>query len=226
MSIAVFLPLRRGSERVQNKNTRPFGGLKNGLLELKLIQLERLEGVNEVVISSNDPECLKIAEEFKNRIKSLKIIERPEFLGTSETRLSDLIKYAGTITSSDYILWTHVTSPFFDEVFYKKAISKFFEVEKIGYDSLVTGQKFQEFLMNKETYEIVNNLTSTNWPRTQDLEEWFKIDNAVFLARSVSYKKGERLGKKPFVMEIDKRSGWDIDEWEDFKIAEAIYEKI
>ena len=41
-SIAVFLPVRKGSKRVENKNTKPFAGFQNGLLELKLKQLIKI----------------------------------------------------------------------------------------------------------------------------------------------------------------------------------------
>ena len=31
--IAFFLPTRKGSERVRNKNTRPFAGIEGGLIK-------------------------------------------------------------------------------------------------------------------------------------------------------------------------------------------------
>lgn len=37
--VAFFLPTRKGSERVKNKNTRPFAGDEGGLVEIKIKQL-------------------------------------------------------------------------------------------------------------------------------------------------------------------------------------------
>ena len=37
--IAFFLPTRKGSERVKNKNTRPFADIEGGLVENKIKQL-------------------------------------------------------------------------------------------------------------------------------------------------------------------------------------------
>lgn len=34
--IAFFLPTRKGSERVKNKNTRPFADIEGGLVENKI----------------------------------------------------------------------------------------------------------------------------------------------------------------------------------------------
>lgn len=43
---AFFLPTRKGSERVQNKNTRTFAGIEGGLLKLKLNQLLEIDRVH------------------------------------------------------------------------------------------------------------------------------------------------------------------------------------
>lgn len=40
--IAFFLPTRKGSERVKNKNTKPFAGIEGGLMENKIKQLVEL----------------------------------------------------------------------------------------------------------------------------------------------------------------------------------------
>ncbi len=53
--VTAVIPCRKGSQRVINKNTRPFGGLTYGLLELKLRQLDRVEAVDEIWVSTNDP---------------------------------------------------------------------------------------------------------------------------------------------------------------------------
>jgi len=37
--ISFFLPTRKGSERVKNKNTRPFANIEGGLVENKIRQL-------------------------------------------------------------------------------------------------------------------------------------------------------------------------------------------
>ena len=37
--VAFYLPTRKGSERVINKNTKPFAGIEGGLVENKVKQL-------------------------------------------------------------------------------------------------------------------------------------------------------------------------------------------
>ena len=45
--IAFFLPTRKGSERVKNKNTRPFANIEGGLVENKLRQLLATKFIDE-----------------------------------------------------------------------------------------------------------------------------------------------------------------------------------
>ena len=52
--IAFFLPTRKGSERVKNKNTRPFAGIEGGLIENKIRQLLCCEKIDEIILSTND----------------------------------------------------------------------------------------------------------------------------------------------------------------------------
>lgn len=226
MSLTIFIPVRKGSERVSEKNTRTFGGIEGGLLELKLDQLKNLELAAEIVVSTNDEKCWEIASGFQKQIKRLKLVERPQELGNSETSLSNLIKHVADITSSEEILWTHVTSPFCNAEDYMAAIKKYYEVKNSGFDSLISGREYRDFLLDKRGGELVNNTTEFSWPRTQDLADWFEINNAVFIASREEYLQGNRTGKNPFLMEFDKISSMDIDDEEDFKIAEAVYERI
>ena len=226
MSLSVFLPVRKGSERVLNKNTRKFADYEGGLLQLKLEQLIKVEEADEIVISTNDERSKEIAASYKKWTEKIKIIERPAELGHSETILSDLIKYAGEICSSEDILWTHVTSPCFNIEMYSEAIQRYRQVLKSDYDSLVTGRKYNDFLLKVESKEIINNHSGLEWPRTQDLDDCFELNNAVFLASAEMFRKGKRMGSKPFLLQTGKMASLDIDDEEDFKIAEAVYERI
>ena len=108
--IAFFLPTRKGSERVKNKNTRLFAGIEGGLVENKLQQLLATKLIDEIIFSSNDEVSIAIAEKYKNDSR-LRIIPRPEELCLSSTNLQDLICYVPTVTDALHILWGHVTTP-------------------------------------------------------------------------------------------------------------------
>ena len=73
--VAFFLPTRRGSERVKNKNTKPFAGIEGGLVENKVKQLLATKLIDEIIFSSNDEVCMEVAAKYKD--SRMRIINRP-----------------------------------------------------------------------------------------------------------------------------------------------------
>ncbi|MEN8126133.1 MAG: acylneuraminate cytidylyltransferase family protein [Bacteroidota bacterium] len=224
-SIAVFLPTRKGSQRVKNKNTRIFGGKEGGLLQLKLEQLIKIKSVDEVILSSNDEISLSIGKKFEKFDQRVRVIERPDKLALSSTDLVDLIKYVPSITDCNNILWTHVTSPFVDENDYENAIQLYFE-NMNNYDSLMSAKKFNNYLWSKEKNDLINRANNKKWPQTQDLEDLYEIDSAIFISKRSNYlNNNDRVGNKPNLYVMDGIKSFDIDWQEDFKLAELIYDK-
>lgn len=224
--ISVFLPTRKGSERVIRKNTRKFSHFEGGLLELKLSQLLEVKSVGEIILSTNDQESINVANRLaKNNLK-LKIDDRPKKLALSSTKLTDLVDYVPRITSYPDILWTHVTSPFVTTKDYENAIYQYFKVLKKGFDSLMSVKKFQNFLWSKEKSDIINRVNNEKWPKTQDLMELYEINSALFIANKTVYSENnDRIGSIPFLLEQDNLKSFDIDWKDDFDLAEFIYDK-
>lgn len=224
-TVAFFLPTRKGSERVPNKNTRPFAGIEGGLLENKIKQLLSTKHLDEIILSTNDETCMYIAEKYTSDSR-LRIVPRPEELCLSSTNLQDLIRYVPTITSADHILWGHVTTPLAGADIYDSAIEKYLSELDNGYDSLVSVKELRNFLLDK-TGHLINNNTNLPWPRTQDLEPLYEINHAIFLAKHEVYTEmSNRIGKKPILYIMDELHSKDIDWEEDFIIAEIMYKNL
>ena len=222
--IAFYLPTRKGSERVKNKNTRNFAGIEGGLVENKLNQLLATKFIDEIIFSSKDDTCITVAEKYKDH--RLKIIERPTELCLSSTNLQDLICYVPTITDADHILWGHVTTPLCGADQYDASIKLYLEKLDEGYDSLVGVTELKNFLLNKEG-KLINNTTDIPWPRTQDLEALYLINHTMFLAgREVYIEQKNRIGQKPLLHVMDEIHSFDIDWPDDFIIAELMYIKM
>lgn len=221
--MAFFLPTRKGSERVKNKNTRPFAGIEGGLFVNKLSQLLKTKNIDEILISSNDEICLEYASRFED--SRLKIIERPVELCRSDTNLQDLITYVPTITDCENILWGHVTTPLTTHCEYDEAVARYCEARKNGYDSLIGVTELKNFLLNGEG-RLVNNTTELQWPRTQDLEPLYEINHTMFIAgRDCYIDQKNRVGKNPMLNVMDKIHSFDVDWEEDFLIAETMFKQ-
>ena len=223
--IAFFLPTRKGSERVKNKNTRPFAGMNGGLIENKIRQLLGTKLIDEIILSTNDEKCIEVAQKYASD-KRLHIIPRPDELCLSSTNLQDLICYVPTITDANHILWGHVTTPLAGAEEYDKGIELYLSKLNEGYDSLVGVTELKNFLLNKEG-KLVNNTTDIPWPRTQDLEPLYEINHTMFLAKREVYTElKNRLGNKILLHVMDEIHSKDIDWEDDFTIAEIMYKNL
>ena len=120
MIIDIFLPCRGSSQRIKNKNIKKFSNFKFGLLELKILQLIKIKNVNNIIVSTNDEKIINYFK--KNKFNKVILIKRPNYLSGPYTNTDTLIKYVPKILRSDHILWTHVTSPFFNNIDYDNAI--------------------------------------------------------------------------------------------------------
>ena len=212
--VTFYLPTRKGSERVINKNIKPFAGIEGGLVENKVKQLLETMFIDEIIFSSNDEDS------------RLKIIERPTELCLSTTNLQDLICYVPTVTDAEHILWGHVTTPLCGADQYDAGIKLYFENLDKGYDSLVGVTELKNFLLNKDG-KLINNAIDIPWPRTQDLEALYPINHTMFLAkREVYTEQKNRIGKKPLLHIMDELHSFDIDWPDDFIIAEIMYKNL
>ena len=223
MKIDIFLPCRSSSIRIKNKNIKKFSNIKFGLFELKLSQLMLVKGIQNIIVSTNDKKILNYLK--KKIIKKLIIDKRPDYLCSSKVSTDELVKYVPNIIKSDHILWTHVTSPFFQSKDYENAIKVYKKNIKRN-DSLMGVTKIQDFIY--DTKKPINfNKRKEKWPPTQSLRKLFVVNNSIFLTSKRNYiNLNDRIGKNPFLLEIKKIKSFDVDWPEDFKIAENIYESI
>jgi CMP-N-acetylneuraminic acid synthetase len=223
MKTVAFLPCRKGSERVPNKNIRDFAGVTGGLLFIKLEQLLKSKRIDEIILSSNDAQVFEIGSSFKN--EKIVPVMRPDHLGLSSTSTDDLIAYAAELIPDGTILWTHVTSPFITAKLYDQIIDKYYAVIH-HFDSLMSVSPIRKFIWN-ETGAINYDRKFEKWPRTQTLKPLYEVNSGVFMANSSIYKQHkDRIGNNVFLYELSGKESFDIDWQEDFDIAELIYPTI
>jgi len=217
----VFLPCRKGSQRIPHKNTKDFAGIKGGLLHIKLQQLLATPEIDEIILSSDDEEVLAVGKAFNdNRII---LSRRPDELCTSQTTTDSLIAYVPSLIAEDAtIIWTHVTSPFLSAETYSQMIKLYYEGMN-QYDSLMSVNPLRTFIWNEQG-AINYDREQRKWPQTQTLPVWYEVNSGVFIADIETYRKrGDRIGEHVQLYETSKLESLDIDWPEDFEFAELLY---
>ena len=219
--ISVFLPCRAGSQRVPKKNILPIGNFKLGLTEIKIKQLEQVNEVSEIVLSTDEPVLLDKIPSYN--FKKLKLVRRKKELASSSVPTDRLVSHASSIASKDIIMWTHVTSPFFNSYHYSAVIQKYLE-DTSSFDSLMTVHQLNEFIW-KDGKPLNYDRSKIRWPATQSLDPLFVVDSCCFIASKLIYEEhGDRIGDRPQFYKNNGLSGFDIDWPEDYEVAKAIIE--
>lgn len=217
MKISAFLPCRVGSKRIAAKNIKPFlNGMS--LTEVKLRQLVDVEALDEIVVSTDDLAVVEIASLFPK----VRVVWRESALCSDLTSIEDLCKHAYHVTSSDFVLWTHVTSPFFGKSDYDEVVSALSSLREAS-DSIISCNRVGEFLLDEQG-ALVNGVEGefSRWPATQNLRPYYAVNSAVFLAPRSSLGEGKRMGNTPHFFETHPLSAIDIDTPDDWNLAQSI----
>lgn len=220
MGMNVFLPCRKGSERVPRKNIKPFADYPNGLLQLKLEQLDRASRVDKIYLSTNDGDIIDYAQSLDNQ--KLIVHRRDDALCTSATSTDELMAHVVDLIPEGDVLWTHVTSPFVGAEVYDEIIEAYYEGLKTGFDSLMTTTLIRSFLWNDDG-PINYDRAIEKWPRTQTLPAVHEVNSAAFVSSHANYRRfQDRIGETPKLFPLGHIVAHDIDWEDDFVLAESI----
>ena len=127
MKITAVIPIRKGSQRVKDKNLRPFAGTT--LMEAKIDMLLQVDILDEIIVNTNSDEAIAIVEEkYKNT--KVKIHRREEYYASSQCSGSEFFKHLGEVTDTDVFVYTPCTSPFVKPQTIMDCIHKFKEQQE------------------------------------------------------------------------------------------------
>jgi len=218
MKIKALVPMKGNSQRVPNKNMKNFGGkplyhtIVKSLLNSKYIQ--------NVIINTDSKTIIKdVQENFKNEVS---IINRPTQIQGDFISMNDIIAYDLSQLEGEHFLQTHSTNPLLKAKTIDQAIEKYFEnLEK--FDSMFSVTKVQTRFYDKNAKAINHN--PNELLRTQDLEPMYEENSNFYIFSKKSFKlsNNKRIGLNPQIFEISKLEAIDIDEMEDFIIAELLH---
>lgn len=216
--ITAIIPVKKNSTRLPNKNILPFGG--SNLLVHKIRQLKQVKAVDRIVVSTDSEEMLAMAE--KERVIPM---PRPKQYADESLPISEFITYLGDNLQGDHFMWSCATSPLVGAELYSKAIEIYLKKMDEGYDSLVTVTPFQHYLMDENgPFNFKRGRQHTN---SQQLQKLYLFTNGIQLTPHDKYREwGDRIGERPYLMEVSKNESIDIDDIYDYEFALSIYEKI
>ncbi len=209
MKRVAFVPIRLNSQRVEGKNLRELGG--RPLMTYLLQTLTQVENIDEVYLYCSNPDVQQYLPE------GVKFLQRDERLDSNTTLGEEIYDAFTSEVDADIYILAHATSPFIRTATIADAVAR---VESGEYDSAFSAERVQTFAWwdGKPL-----NYSLDRIPRTQDLEPVYVETSAFFVfEREVWRSKRRRIGERPYVAVTDRIESMDIDNPDDFLLAEAI----
>lgn len=215
LRIAAIVPMRHSSERVPNKNFRLFAG--RPLFHWIVSALLEAPSVAEVVIDTDSP---TIAEDTARAFPRVRVLERPEHLRDGSIPMNAVLLHTVSQIDADYYLQTHSTNPLLRSATIERAIAAFLKGLP-AHDSLFGVTRWQTRFYDAAGKPL--NHDPKVLLRTQDLPPVYEENSNIYIfGRSTLEERGNRIGQRPMLFEIDRLESTDIDDEEAFQLAEAI----
>ena len=209
MKRVAFVPIRLNSQRVEGKNLRMLGG--QPLMTYLLRSLAAAKNIDEVYVYCSDPTISDFLPE------GVKFLKRDERLDSNTTLGAEIYDAFTAEVDADIYILAHATSPFIRTATIEDAVAR---VESGEYDSAFSAERVQTFAW-WEGKPL--NYSLEHVPRTQDLEPVYVETSAFFIfQRDVWRTLHRRIGERPYTAVTDRIESMDIDNPDDFLLAEAI----
>jgi N-acylneuraminate cytidylyltransferase len=216
MNFVAIIPVRKGSQRIKNKNLRPFAN--SCLLEIKIISLLQVPEIDDIVINTDSDDAINIAKKYNIRYH-----KRNEYYASSECINSDFWQHIAENTNGKVLILANCTAPLIKPT----TISKMIQIYKNNvlynnrYDSVVTGIPIKQHLwLDGKPL----NYDYSNTPNTQNLPNIISITYGLcIISKQKQIKNRNVVGANPYLYILNEVEAVDIDNPIDFKFAEYLY---
>jgi CMP-N-acetylneuraminic acid synthetase len=208
--------MRHSSERVPGKNYRDFAG--KPLYQHVVESLLACPAIYQVVIDTDSPVIL---EDAARKFPQVTLMERPEHLRAGDIPMNDVLLNTIRQLDADFFLQTHSTNPLLSPETIRKGVAIFLKNYPV-YDSLFTVTRLQTRLWDELARAVNHNPNILL--RTQDLPPIYEENSCLYIfSKAILERKHNRIGDRPYLLEISKEEAQDIDVEIEFRIAEFLY---
>lgn len=219
--IMVVIPARGGSKEIPRKNIRLLAN--KPLIAYSIETALRSHYVDQVVVTTDDDEIKFISEHFK-----ADTIKRSGELAEDDISLDPVIYNAVQTCEKDndeqydFIITIQPTSPLLKTETLNKAIEKLYLDSNDTLISVVDDRRLNwRFSETEDSYYPLYEKRVNR----QYLPKTFKETGGIFATKREFLNESSRIGEKINLIEISKHESIDIDNYEDWWVAERLLNK-
>lgn len=216
--VVALLPIKANSERVKGKNFRMFSG--KPLFKWILDTLLSIKEIDQIVINTDArylfDECGLVEDE------RLLLRDRKKEIQGDSVSMNLVLEDDINSINADIYLMTHATNPLLGAKTIRKALNRF--VASNQNDSLFSVNRVQTRFYRDDMSPV--NHDPDHLIPTQNLEPWYEENSCLYIFTVESFRNTKaRIGKKPLMFVTPRLESVDIDEKDDWVVAEALAEK-
>lgn len=221
MKITAVIPIRSGSQRVKDKNLRPFAD--TCLMINKIKNLLQVPEITSIIVNTNSEEAIELTEKHFHDETKVKTHRREEYYASSQCSGSEFFHHLGTVTDTDLFVYAPCTSPFIKPETISACINTFLNEVGDNCDCVSTVSKIKEFMW-LDGKPI--NYDPLNAPNSQNLPDVVALNfGCTIISRENLIANRNIIGKFPKFVVTSDIEAIDIDTPLDFFIAEDIYRR-
>ena len=219
--IIAFIPARKGSKRIKNKNGRLINGKQ--LFEYSIEVAKSSKYIDKIIFSTDSKEWLEYAQKLGCEKNNL----RPKSLSDDNARIIDAIIYELEnlhFKEYDAIVTLQPTSPYRSSELLDSAIEEYFKTET----SLITIVEAKEqpiFMRRIVDGKLVKIVSNTSDIRSQDFEKIYRIIGNIYINNIKDINTNTILNENEVGFVIDSKFDIDIDTIQDFENVKKILER-
>lgn len=219
--ILAFIPARKGSKGIINKNKYLINGLP--LFQYSVDVAKKSKYIDDIIVSSDSEEILALAHELgciKNKL-------RPKKLSLDSSKIIDAILYElkeNDLYKYNAIVLLQPTCPYRTVEMLNDAIEKYFEYET----SLITVTEVDEhpvFMRKIKSGKLIKIIKDSSNIRRQKLSKIYKIIGSIYINNVEKLNSKIILNENEIPYIIDKKYDIDIDTYDDLKKAIEVLKK-
>ena len=214
--VTAVIPVRAGSQRVKNKNLRPFAN--SSLLDIKIEVLKKVVNIDRIIVNTDSDIALDVA-----RRHGVIGVRRAAYYASSKCSGSEYFEHLGRVTETDVFVYAPVTSPLVRSRTIENCVAEYLS-GKDCFDSIATVSDVKEFLWLDGK---AINYNPANAPNSQNLPNVVALNFACsVISRDNLIRFRNIIGARPRFVTIDEVEAVDVDTPLDYFIAEQLYKRI
>ena len=215
MKVVAVIPVRKGSERVISKNTKPFADTT--LLDLKLEVMKQVKGLDNLIVNTDCDICIDIA---KNH--GVEIHRRDDYFASSLANNREHWTNLAEVTDTDILMMCQCTNPMVTVTTHEQALTDYLaSIDQ--YNSAISVSAQKKFLW-QDGSPINYDFNKT--PKSQNLPDIVSLNFAITISnKQEMFKTGNVISANPKFIELDRVQSLDVDWPIDFEFAEYVYKK-